>query len=104
MRFAKRFTLLSATLILAALACVQTALAQGFTVAFGSFDYEVSPGDKITGSIHVTNQMEQSLAVRVYLGDLVRNPNGSDDYDFDEQMGHEPRSLASWLRVSPNQF
>src|SRR5688572_29669066 len=80
------------------------AYAQGFTVSFGTFEYSLAPGESVSGSIHVTNQVDQTLAVKVYLGDLVRNPNGSNEYDFDEEMGHEQRSLASWLRVSPAQF
>jgi hypothetical protein len=91
-----------------ALTCIwapaSPALAQGFSVAFGSSEFLVSPGDEFTGSIPVTNTSDEPRALRIYLGDRVRVPGQTSDYDFDEEGGKEPRSAMDWVVFSPERL
>ncbi len=80
------------------------AAAQGFSVSFGQREFIVSPGDRFTGTIPVTNITDEPVVLRIYLGDWLRIPGSTEGYVIDEERGNEVRSFVDWMIFSPERM
>ncbi|MEP0813240.1 MAG: hypothetical protein HRF49_01065 [bacterium] len=80
------------------------ALAQGFSVALGGQEFTASPGETVSGRISVSNGSEKPTGVKVYAGDLVRDAEKTQSYQFKDEGGYESRSLIPWLTFTPDQI
>lgn len=78
------------------------AQATGFTADIRSQDFDVSPGETVTGSFSVTSHHDTPITVRVYAADRVRLQEPVRDYPIDIEPGKEPRSLLPWFQFSPD--
>lgn len=96
----------SILLAIAILVCVPfSGLArQGFYADLKSRDFDVVPGQQLSGSIDVTSLSDEPITLRVFSAVQVRGGEAGQDYEYVEGVNDEPRSLLSWLTFSPNEL
>jgi hypothetical protein len=81
-----------------------TETSQGFSVASGRQEFYVNPGDSFSGTLPVNNLLAEPQVIRAYIGDWVRVAGQTSGYSFEDDTGIEPRSLAKWTVISPDQL
>lgn len=99
----KAFILFSLWVICIVVASSSVA-AQGFAIAYGDIEFDVSPGERITARFSVSNQSEETIVLRIYSGDWNRVQGDITKYEFDVEGGKEVRSFLEWMTFSPDQM
>ena len=73
--------------------------ASAVSVEMGPFELSLKPGQEYLGFITATNEKPKSATLKIYLGDWMQTDDGEQFPD----AGTQPRSIADWMQIYPNQ-
>ncbi len=79
-------------------------LAQGFVADITPQEFNVAPGDVVTGEVSISCTADEPVELRVYLADSLRGTEALESYAYSDVPGQEPRSLAAWTTFAPEQL
>lgn len=73
----------------------------GFTATPMEFHLEVAEGEETTQTFYVRNRGDETMALKVYVGDFWIEPDGKEKF---LESGEVERTCSKWIEVAPEEL